>query len=89
MSSQCPIQPPSSAAPCPTTTSWKNWSLWSARKPRQQREKGLTLPKTSSFVCDREWERFKTMEKSHFRWTIFGGGQVNPRRCPLFDFDST
>src|SRR6266851_7618787 len=27
---------------------------WSARKPRQQREKGLTLPETSSIVCDRQ-----------------------------------
>jgi len=36
--------------------SWS--SLWSARKPRQQREKGLTLPKISNILCDREWEWF-------------------------------
>jgi len=28
------------------------------QKPRQQREKGLTLPKLSNTVCDRKWERF-------------------------------
>ena len=33
-------------------------STWMGRNLRQTSRKGLLLPKVSSFVCDREWERF-------------------------------
>ena len=35
--------------------------------PKKQREKGLTLPKTSNVVCDREWERFIAVQSGSGR----------------------
>ena len=40
----------------------ESWYIAGARNPRQQQEKGLTPPRTSSLACDRKWERFTSSE---------------------------
>jgi hypothetical protein len=52
------------------------------RNPRQSRRKRLTLPKTSNFVCDREWERFNCPKPLTSFVTENGSGSKHGR-CPI------